>query len=133
MNQAWGDNAMPSYAVSVLMVLVGLIHLVPAVGVFAPERLRTLYGIGLDAPDLVLLMRHRALLFALLGGFIILAAFRPALQPLAFGAATLSMGGFLLLAAGGGHGEAIMRIVRADGVGMALLALAFTFYCLQPE
>ena len=70
---------MIGYAVSGLLVLVGLINLIPAVGAIAPERLRTLYGIEPDAPELLLLLRHRALLFALIGGFVVLAAFRPCL------------------------------------------------------
>lgn len=119
---------MIGHAVSGLLILVGLINLVPAVGVIAPMRLGALYGIAPETPDLLLLLRHRALLFALLGGFIVLAAFRPALQPLAFVAALVSMGGFLLLAAGNAHGEAIARIVRADLAGLALLALAIALY-----
>ena len=123
---------MIGYAVSGLLMLVGMINLIPAVGVLAPERLRTLYGIAPEAPELLLLLRHRALLFALLGSFVVLAAFRPQLQPLAFIAALVSMGGFLLLAASGGaHGEAIARIVRADLLGLALLAAAFALYALD--
>lgn len=122
---------MIGYAVSGLLVLVGLINLIPAVGAIAPERLRTLYGIEPDAPELLLLLRHRALLFALIGGFVVLAAFRPVLQPLAFIAALVSMGGFLLLAAGGAHSEAIARIVRADLIGLALLAAALALYALD--
>ncbi|WP_043770305.1 hypothetical protein [Algiphilus aromaticivorans] len=122
---------MIGYAVSGLLMLVGMINLIPAVGVLATERLRTLYGIAPEAPEL-LLLRHRALLFALLGSFVVLAAFRPQLQPLAFIAALVSMGGFLLLAAtGGAHGEAIARIVRADLLGLALLAAAFALYALD--
>lgn len=119
---------MIGYAVSGLLVLVGMINLIPAVGVLAPERLRTLYGIAPEAPELLLLLRHRALLFALLGSFVVLAAFRPQLQPLAFIAALVSMGSFLLLAAGGSPGEAIARIVRADLLGLAPLAPAFALY-----
>lgn len=119
---------MASYLISGLLVAVGLIHLIPVVGLFSPERLRGLYGISAEAPDLFLLLRHRALLFGLLGGFLIFAAFRPALQPLAFLAAAISMGGFLWLAAGGAHGGAIARIVRADVIGLALLTAAIVLY-----
>ena len=124
---------MIGYAVSGLLVLIGTINLIPAAGLLSPERLRVLYGVAPDAPDLILLLRHRALLFALLGGFIVLAAFRPALQPLAFLVALVSMGGFLLLAAGGDHGASIAREVRADVAGLVLLATAFLLHTLRPD
>lgn len=124
---------MIGYAVSGLLVLIGTINLIPAAGLLSPERLRVLYGVAPDAPDLILLLRHRALLFALLGGFIVLAAFRPALQPLAFLVALVSMGGFLLLAAGGDHGASIARVVRADVAGLVLLATAFLLHTLRPD
>ena len=42
-----------------------------------------LYGIPIDEPNLAILMRHRAVLFGLLGVFMLIAAFRPLYQPLA--------------------------------------------------
>ncbi len=66
--------------VSAMLIVVGIIHLLPASGVLGAERLTSLYGVSLGEPGLVLLMRHRAILFALLGLFLVLAAFKPSLQ-----------------------------------------------------
>ncbi len=52
-----------------LLVLVGIIHLLPVFGVLGVERLAALYGISLGEPNIEILMRHRAILFGLLGLF----------------------------------------------------------------
>lgn len=70
-----------------LLVLVGIIHLLPVSGVLGVERLATLYGVSLGEPNIEILMRHRAILFGLLGLFLLYAAFQPSLQMLAIIAA----------------------------------------------
>ena len=119
-----------SLIVSSLLVVLGVIHLLPAAGAWSPARLQQLYGITPDAPTLVLLLQHRALLFALLGAFLVYAAFRPSLQPLAFLAALVSMAGFLWMAGTGPHEPAILRVMRVDIVGLGLLAIAVATYAL---
>lgn len=124
---------MVSKALSALLLVVGLINLAPVAGVLSAGRLQSLYGLDFTDPDLVLMMRHRALLFGLLGAFIVFAAFRPALQPLAMVAALVSMAGFLVLGwPPGDYGAAMQKIFRADVVGLALLAIAAVLYVVQP-
>ena len=86
------------YFVSAMFVVVGVIHLLPVSGVLGAERLAMLYGVPLAEPNLVLLMRHRAVLFGLLGLFLLFAAFKPAFQPAAFIAGFVSVLSFLWLA-----------------------------------
>ena len=74
------------YVVSAMLVVVAIIHLMPLSGVLGAERLSALYGLQFGEPNLALLMRHRAVLFELLGVFLLAAAFRPEWQPLAFAA-----------------------------------------------
>lgn len=52
-------------------------------GVTGAEKIQALYGIHLRDPNLEILMRHRAILFGLLGLFTGFAAFQPGLQALA--------------------------------------------------
>ena len=67
--------------VTTLPEIAAMRHLVTAallvVGVLGAERLNQLYGIDASEPNLAVLMRHRAVLFGLLGGFFVLAAFKP--------------------------------------------------------
>ncbi len=119
---------MASKLLSALLILVGLIHLLPLAGVLGAERLAALYGLDFQEPNLLLLMRSRAVLFGLLGALLIYAAWRPALQPLALLGGLLSVAGFLGLAAGGSYNEALRRVVLVDWVALVCLVLALVLY-----
>ena len=107
-----------------MLVVVGIIHLLPVSGVLGAERLTSLYGVPLSEPGLVLLMRHRAILFALLGLFLVFAAFKAALQPLAFVAGFVSIVSFLWFAwPVGSQSPEIQRVFLADAVALVCLVL----------
>ncbi|HVH32665.1 MAG TPA: hypothetical protein VM847_00960 [Tahibacter sp.] len=111
--------------VSVLLLLVGLIHLLPLPGLLGSERLAALYGLDFGDPNLALLMRHRAVLFGLLGSGCVIAAFRPSWQGVMLAAAAISAGSFLLLAlAGGGYNAAIARVVTVDAIAVGAIVIA---------
>ncbi|WP_440224213.1 hypothetical protein ACQQ2N_03100 [Dokdonella sp. MW10] len=110
------------HVVTVMFVIVAVIHLLPLSGVLGSERLASLYGLAFDEPNLEILMRHRAVLFGLLGAFLLVAAFRPAFQVLAFVAGFVSVVTFLWLAwSVGGANAQIARVVTADAVALACL------------
>ena len=110
------------YVVPTMLLIVGLIHLTPVTGVTGVGRLNSLYGIMLDEPNLILLMRHRAVLFGLLGVFLVYAAFRPMVQPLALIAGFISVVSFLWLAqATENHNEQIARVFAVDLVALFCL------------
>ena len=85
------------YLISFLFIIVGIIHLLPLAGVLGPDRLQSLYGVALTDPSLILLMRHRAVLFGILGAFIVFSAFHPALQLSALVLGGVSVVSFLTL------------------------------------
>lgn len=110
--------------VSAMLVVAGFIHLLALPGVLGGARLAALYGLPFDDPNLAILMRHRAVLFGLLGLFLCFAAFRPALRPLALAAGLASAGSFLLLATlVGGQNAQLTRVFTADVVAVGCLAL----------
>ena len=112
-----------------LMLVVAVIHMLPVVGVLGGERLASLYGIDVADGNLEILMRHRAALFALLGAFFAYAAFSPALQPIAFGAAAVSLASFFALSYSVGDlNEALRKVVIADIVATVCLAGAIALY-----
>ena len=114
---------------SVCLLVVGVIHLLPLAGVVGASRLSALYGIAVAEPNLELLLRHRAVLFGVLGGLCIAAAFQPALQGVALVAAATSVVSFLLLArAVGGYNAQVGRVVTADWIALAALAIAAVVY-----
>jgi hypothetical protein len=117
------------HLVSTMLVVVAVIHLLPLSGVFGGERLNVLYGLSLDEPNLSILMRHRAVLFGILGLFFLVAAFQPALQVPAFIAGLVSVVSFLWLAwAVGGYNAQVARVVMADVVALVCLLIAIAAY-----
>ena len=112
-----------------LLLLVGVIHFLPIAGLFGVERLSSLYAVEIVDGNLEILMRHRAALFGILGGFIIYAAFRPNLQPIAFVAAFLSIATFFYLAwSVGEYNDAIRRVILADIAATVALVGAIILY-----
>ena len=111
----------------VLLIFAGLINVFPVVGVLSSEVLERLYGIADLQGDLLILMRHRAVLLGILGLLIIASAFRRHLRPAAITAGLVSMLVFVVLAfAADGYGARLHSIVLADVIAsIGLLAVIF--------
>ncbi len=115
--------------ISCLFIVLAIIHFLPLVGVMGGERLSGLYGLRFDDPNLQILMRHRAVLFGLLGGLFIFAAFQRAYQPLAFVAGFASVLSYLTIALMvGGYNAALGRVFTADVIALGCLVLAFVLF-----
>jgi hypothetical protein len=120
-------------AISTLLLIVAAIHLLPIVGVFGVDRLASLYGIDVADNNLAILMRHRAVLFGILGGLFAFAAFRPSIQPLAFVAALVSVASFLYLALTiGEYNGAIRKVIIADVIAAVALTGSIVLYIVKP-
>lgn len=117
--------AIPAKLVPVGLVIAGIVNLLPTVGVAGASWLRSLYGFEIANPDLEILLRHRAVLFGLVGLLLLAAALRPGLRNAAMLVAGASMASFIVIAfMVGGYGPAITKIVIADIIGLLALAPA---------
>ena len=106
-----------------LVLIAAAINLMPVTGAFAPERMSALYGVNLDDPNLEILMRHRALLFGIVGGLLVAAVFQPGLRTLAYVVGFASMVSFVAVAWGvGGYSASIGHVMLMDAIGIAALA-----------
>ena len=104
------------------LLIVAVIHLLPVPGVFGADVLHRLYGLQVENPDLSLLLRHRAVLFGLLGAGMVASVAWPAWRPAAYVAAFASVVSFLVLAALDSPAQpAIHRVVVADAIALVLL------------
>lgn len=109
----------------VAVVVSALIHLAPAVGVLSVQRLQQLYGTAVDGPDLAVMMRHRALLFGVLGSLLLVSVVVPDLRwPMVTATLVSDLGFVALMRAHPGTGPEMARVLRADLVSIALLAAA---------
>lgn len=105
-----------------LLGVAGLIHLLPVPGLLGAEMLARLYGITVDDPGLALLLRHRALLFGLLGAGLLIAAARPTWRGTMIAAGLASCVGFLLLAGDQRPlGPPLQRVWIADLIALLCL------------
>lgn len=119
------QSVMNRALVSMLLVVVGIIHLLPLPGVFGSSQLSALYGLDLGDPNLAILLRHRAVLFGLLAIACLTAAFRRDWQDTVIAATGVSAVAFLLIAGTTGqYNAAIGRVVTADIVAVACLVMA---------
>ena len=123
------EACMVERTIAGLMLVVAVIHLLPITGFFGADRLSSLYGIEITDGNLEILMRHRAILFGILGAFFAYAAFTPALQPLAFIAAFASLASFFFLSLSvGDFSDSIRKVVAADIVASLCLLGSIVLY-----
>lgn len=114
--------AIPAKLVPIGLTVAGIINLLPTIGVAGAGWLRSLYGFEIANPDLEILLRHRAVLFGLVGVLLLAAAIRPGLRDVAVLVAGASMASFIAIALlVGGYGPSIRKVVIADTIGLLAL------------
>jgi hypothetical protein len=110
---------------SAAFVAVAIVHLLPIGPVFAPAALTRLYGIAPEDTTLLVMLRHRAALLALVGVLCVWAAFAPSIRPAALTAASINIVTFLgFYAAYGASAGALRVIALVDLLAIAPLAVA---------
>ncbi|MGB0494853.1 MAG: hypothetical protein ACPGJI_00750 [Kangiellaceae bacterium] len=110
---------------AVFLILVGLINFIPVLGIFSQQNIENAYSIKLASDDLIILMKHRALLFGVIGGFVLYSVFVPSYQTAAMVLVGISMIGFVFLVLQvGEYNQSIFKILIADLVGIVFLLLA---------
>ena len=124
---------MNSVIMSMLLV-AGAIHVLPSTGVLGASHLASLYDVTIEDPNLLIMMRHRAVLFTLLGLLLIYAAFKPSLQTLAIFGGLVSASAFLWLAmTAPEYNSNLTRVVYADIVAIVALLIAVTVKWFGPS
>ncbi|RDI49148.1 hypothetical protein [Nocardia mexicana] len=106
-----------------LLVLAGLINTVPGLGALSAQKAYAAYGISPTDPEVAVLLRHRAVLFAIVGIALVVGAFRPRLRAAAVGANAVSFAGFLaIVLAERPVNTELERVAMFDVVGAVALA-----------
>ena len=111
--------------IKAMLIIAGAIHILPLPGLIGATHLERIYGLAFNEPNLLIMMRHRAILFGLLGAFMIYAAFRTELMSIAIAGGMISAAAFIWIAFSvGDYNAAVARIVVADCIAVACLAIA---------
>jgi hypothetical protein len=110
---------------AVAMLGVALIHLLPLPGLAGAATLQTLYALPPLDPSGELLLRHRALLFGLLGGGLLLALRLPGWRrPLLWLTLVADLGFLLLALDAPALNTALQRVAAFDVLALACGAWA---------
>ena len=84
--------------INALFLIAAFVNLAPVSGVLSADMLESLYGVAIEDPNLVILMRHRAVLFGIVGVLLVACVFRPALRPIGLAVGLTSMLAFVVIA-----------------------------------
>ena len=111
--------------ISSILFVVSVIHLLPVMGVLGADSLTRLYGVSKSDSNTEILLRHRAVLFAIIGLFLLLSVFKSDYQPIAICMGLISVASFLLLTwLIDGLNSEISRVAKVDWVALVLLIVA---------
>lgn len=106
------------------LLVVGIIHLLPLSGILGVDQLNSLYGLQIGDINTETLLQHRAVLFGLLGSFIIYSIKRTDIQELALIAGLVSVVTFMGIVLGNEPVNApIMKVFYVDAVALVLLII----------
>ena len=115
-------------AISLTLVISGLINFLPIMGIFGSEKLHSLYGITIKDADLLILMRHRAILFGLIGTFMLASTWVKDWQIPAISIGLVSMLSFVGISQSSGTSNvSIKRIEVIDTILSIALAVIFVY------
>lgn len=114
------------------LLIAAVIHLLPLPGVLGQGKLSKLYGLAAPDPGIELLLRHRAVLFGLLGALLAVAAFQASIQVLALVGGIASTASFLVLSRQVRDCNAqLSRVVVADIIALVSLLIGAAAYVLD--
>lgn len=111
-------------AIRLALVGAALIHLLPVPGVLGSEWLAKLYAIPVPDPASEFLLRHRAIVFGLMGLALLAAlAIRPWRLPFVLFVLASDLAFLLIAAVDWPESTALTRVIAFDGLSVALLIL----------
>lgn len=114
-----------SKAITFCLIIVGLINFLPILGIGSALQIEQAYAVIIESNDVEILLRHRALLFGIIGGFVVISAFKEHYQKPAMVMAAISMAGFIAtVLTVGGYNDSINKILMIDVIGLLFLIAA---------
>jgi hypothetical protein len=109
----------------ITLFVAGLLNLLPAILAFLPEKMSKSYGIELPNANYELLLRHRAVLFGIIGGLMLFSAITKKHYDISTIAGLVSMVSFIILyfLIGENINAELKKVMLIDCVATALLVV----------
>ncbi len=114
----------------ICLFIAGIINIVPSILAFIPDKISSSYGIEMPNANYELLLRHRAILFGIIGGIMIYSALTKKYYSLAVCIGFISMISFVVLLklVNGDVNPELNKVMRVDIVGIVILLIGFVLY-----
>jgi heme A synthase len=119
----------------IALLIAGLINLLPALLAFLPDKISKSYGIDIPNANYELLLRHRAILFGIIGGLMIFSALVKKYYEISTIAGLVSMTSFIILyfLIGKGINSALKKVMMIDVVATVILCIGFILFLLKSK
>lgn len=114
----------------ICLFVAGVINFIPSFLAFAPNKISESYGIEIPNSSYELLLRHRAVLFGIVGGLMIYSAISKKNYNLATTIGLISMISFVILykLIGGEINPELNKILKMDFIGIGILIFGMVLY-----
>jgi heme A synthase len=117
----------------ITLFIAGVINLLPSVLAFLPDKISKSYGIEIPNENYELLLRHRAILFGIIGGLMIYSAVAKKHYEVSTVIGLISMVSFIVLffLIGKDINSDLKKVMTIDIVGTVILCIGFILLKLK--
>ena len=119
----------------ITLFIAGIINILPALLAFLPEKISKSYGIELPNGNYELLLRHRAILFGIIGGLMIYSAILKKYYEIATTVGLISMGSFIILfiLIDKDFNSELKKVMMVDIVATVILCIGLVLFLLKSK
>ena len=119
----------------ITLFVAGGINLLPSLFAILPEKMAKSYGIEIPNANYELLLRHRAILFGIIGGLMIYSALVKKHYELSTIAGLVSMTSFIILyfLIGKDINSELKKVMMIDVVATVILCIGFILFLLKSK
>ncbi len=119
----------------ITLFITGIINLMPSLLAFLPNKISESYGIEIPNANYELLLRHRAILFGIIGGLMIFSAITKQYYETSTIAGLISMASFILLyfLIDKDINAQLKKVMLVDMVATAILLVGFIAFLITSK
>lgn len=119
----------------ITLFVAGVINLLPSLLAFLPDQIAKSYGIPIPNANYELLLRHRAILFGIIGGLMIYSALVKKHYELSTITGLVSMTSFIILyfIIGNDINQELKKVMIYDFVATIILCIGFILFILKSK